>query len=424
MKKIVTLALTTAMALLAVLPLPASAEKTYKLGDVDNDTFVSALDLAAVRQHILGLKTLTGEAFKAADVNANGEIEALDLSELKQFLLGKITKFSGEGQQQPSGVGITWMDGKTLYPVGVNYAWYNWSYEFSDNNWNYNFSRIKSDLDTMSTKGIHALRWWVFPDLAYGPLWSGPNEGSLCTGLPEKWVDHMKETCDYAYSKGIKIYWTITSFDCARADDAYDHDDIIDNSTVLQSFLDNAMKPILQTLGTHPGVLGWDIINEPEWIIKKEDNGEPNNKGEIFPLSAMRNYIKTTCEFIHQYAKQPVSFGSANMKWLGAQYDLWDGLGLDFYDFHWYDWATPYFNPVTTPASSLKLDKPVIIGEMMPDTQGSSLKMTHKQVLDAIYKNGYAGYMLWSWNDGAFDCKPYVGNNFIDFAAEHPDVVK
>lgn len=422
MKKHISLFLSVTLSFLTLVYLPVTAAETVKLGDVDNDTQISALDMAKVKQHLLGTVVLEGNAFKAADVNANGEIEALDFAEIKQYLLGKITRFSGENQQ--TGIGISWMDGKNLYPVGVNYAWYNWSYEFSDNNWTSNFARIKSDLDTMSTKGVRALRWWVFPDLAYGPLWSGANEGSLCTGLPDKWADHMKETCDYALSRNIKIYWTITSFDCARADDSVDHDDIIDNPVVLQSFLDNAMKPILLKLGDHPGVMGWDIINEPEWIVNKADNGEPNGKGESFPLSAMRNYIKTTCAYIHQYAKQPVSFGSANMKWLGAQYDLWDGLGLDFYDFHWYDWATPYFNPVKTPAASLNLDKPVIIGEMMPDSKSSSLGMTHKQVLDAIYKNGYAGYMLWSWNDGAFDCKPYIGSDFINFGAEHPDVVR
>lgn len=423
MKKYICLLLSVTIILLAAFPVYISAAGTVKLGDVDNDGQVSALDLAAVKKHVLGTAVLTGDAFTAADVNANGKVEALDLDEIKQYLLGNITRFSGENQQQP-GIGINWMDGKLLYPVGVNYAWYNWSYEFSDNNWTSNYSRIKSDIDAMAAKGIHSLRWWIFPDLAYGPIWSGANEGSLCTGLPDKWVEHMKETCDYALSKNIKIYWTITSFDCARADDSVDHDDIIDNPTVLQSFLDNAMKPILQALGDHKGVMGWDIINEPEWIVNKEDNGEPNGKGESFALSAMRNYIKTTCAYIHQYAKQPVSFGSANMKWLGAQYDLWDGLGLDFYDFHWYDWATPYFNPVTTPASSLNLDKPVIIGEMMPNSKGSSLGMTHKQVMDAIYKNGYAGYLLWAWNDSANDCKPYIANDFIDFGAEHPDVVR
>lgn len=423
MKKYISIILAAIIIIISAVPSPASAVATVKLGDVDCDNEVTSLDLALVKSHLLGIKALSGNPLIAADVNASQSVDALDLAELKQYLLHMITKFSGEVQQS-SGVGITWMDGNKLFPVGVNYAWYNWSYEFSDNNWTSNFARIKSDMDTMATKGIHSLRWWVFPDLAYGPLWSGSAEGSLCTGLPSKWVDHMKETCDYALSKNIKIYWTITSFDCARADDSVDHDDVIDNDTVRKSFLDNAMKPILEALGNHEGVMGWDIINEPEWIVNGEDNGAPNGKGESFPLADMRDYIKTTCEYIHQYAKQPVSFGSANMKWLGAQFDLWDGLGLDFYDFHWYDWATPYFNPVTTPASSLKLDKPVIIGEMMPNTSGSSLKMSHKQVLDAIYKNGYAGYMLWSWNDGAFDCKPYIGNDFINFQSEHSDVVR
>ncbi|HEX9060444.1 MAG TPA: endoglucanase, partial [Clostridia bacterium] len=134
--------------------------------------------------------------------------------------------------------------------------------------------------------------------------------------------------------------------------------------------------------------------------------------------------MNTTIAYIKQYTKQPVSFGSANMKWLGAQYDLWDNVNVDFYDFHWYDWATPYFNPAKTPASSLNLGKPVIIGEMMPDTINSSLKMTNKQVLDAIYANGYSGYMPWSWNDPKFDCKPNIGNDFKEFEAEHPDVAR
>ncbi|MHB8061899.1 MAG: dockerin type I domain-containing protein, partial [Ruminiclostridium sp.] len=196
MKKICFI-LAAILMILAALPISVSAADTIKLGDVDNDTQISALDLAAVKKHLLGTGTLSGNALKAADVNASGDVEALDLAEIKQYLLGLISKFSGEGQQS-NGVGITWMDGKTLFPVGVNYAWYNWSYEFSDNNWTSNFSRIKSDMDTMATKGIHSLRWWVFPDLAYGPIWSGSGEGSLCTGLPNKWVDHMKEVCDYA----------------------------------------------------------------------------------------------------------------------------------------------------------------------------------------------------------------------------------
>ena len=53
------------------------------------------------------------------------------------------------------------------------------------------------------------------------------------------------------------------------------HSNIITEPSDRQSFLDNALVPILQhpvegtqyTIGTHPIVLGWDIINEPEWGI-------------------------------------------------------------------------------------------------------------------------------------------------------------
>ncbi len=115
MKRNISFVLVAVLLLLTSLPLKTSAA-TVRLGDVDNDSQISALDMAAVKQHLLGTKILSGNALTAADVNANGEIEALDLSEMKQYLLGKITKFSGEGQQQPTGVGITWMDGK-LYTL-------------------------------------------------------------------------------------------------------------------------------------------------------------------------------------------------------------------------------------------------------------------------------------------------------------------
>lgn len=418
--------MTAVLMISMMLPLLTFAVDTsVMLGDVNSDGKINSIDLALVQKHILGTGVLEDKALTAADVDANGNVDTIDLALINKYLMGKITKFPGEEQESTDGVGITWMDGKTLFPLGVNYAWYSWTYDFSDNNWSANFNNIKSDMDTMAKKGIHALRWWVFPDLAWGPTWSGKDEGSLCTGLPNNWVKNMKAACDYALSKDIKIYWTITSFDVSRPDDEVDHDDVIDNAKVRQSFFDNALKPILLELGDHKGVMGWDVINEPEWIVKSEDGGAARTDGyEIFSLKSMREFIKTTVAYIHQYAKQPVSFGSANMKWLGAQYDLWDDLDVDFYDFHWYDWATEWFNPIKTPASALNLDKPVIIGEMMPNTEDSSLKMSHKEVLDAIYANGYAGYLLWSWKDSSFDCKPYIKNNFIDFGVEHPEEVR
>jgi hypothetical protein len=317
---------------------------------------------------------------------------------------------------------IPWMNGNTLWPVGVNLAWYNWDQDFLDNGWDTRFTAIKAQFDTMASQGVHAVRWWVFPDGNTAPLWSGAQEGSTCTGLPTNWVTHMVEMADYAKSKNIRIYFCFTSFDWGYNGRSWNHDDIFDNATIRKSFLDNAVKPILQALGTHEGVMGWDVINEPEWLIQSADGGDPNGSCESFSLANMRAFAKDVADYVHLYAKQGVSVGSASMKWCGGQYQFWTGLGLDFYDFHWYDWATPYFNPFTTAPSALGLEKPCIIGEMMPNPQSASIAMTHQQVLEKLYANGYAGYMPWAWNDSANDCKPYINPSFNNFEAAHPDV--
>lgn len=310
----------------------------------------------------------------------------------------------------------------SYWALGANYAWNSWGNDFNDNGWTDRFNSIKSQFDDMASKGVHSVRWWVFCDMWAAPLFSSSGESGLCTGLPNKWIDHMIEATNYAKSKNMKIYYTFTSFDVARNGNAWDHDSVLKDPVVRKSFIDNAVKPIVQELGTNDGVMGWDVVNEPEWMIAKADNGEPNSELETFSLSTVRSFVKDMVDCIHTYAKQPVSVGSASMKWCKGQYDFWSGLGLDFYDFHWYDWATPWFNPLKTSPADLKLDKPVIIGEMMPDTVNSSLKMTHQQVLEGILKNGYSGYMLWAWTDDKINCVNKTSPDFANFVAAHPEL--
>ncbi|AAK78894.1 hypothetical protein BJV85_003090 [Clostridium acetobutylicum] len=320
--------------------------------------------------------------------------------------------------------GINWMNGSKYFPLGANYAWDEWDNDFNDNGWTTRFAKIKADFDNMSAQGIHTVRWWVFCNMYASPLFSSQDGKGVCTGLPDKWTDHMKEAADYAYSKNMKIYFTLTSFDVAKTNNSFYHGSIIDDPTIRKSYIDNAVTPVVKALGDNPGVMGWDVINEPEWTISSADGGNPGDSIKGWSLSTLRSFVKDVVDCIHQYAKQPVSVGSASLKWLGEQYDFWSGLGLDFYDFHWYDWATPYFNPLKTPVSQLKakFDKPVIIGEMMPDTQNSSLKMSHKQVLDGLVNNGYSGYMLWAWTDASVNCVGKTAPDFDEFKTEHPEL--
>lgn len=67
-----------------ILPPPVK----LKLGDVNNDNVIDAVDLAAVKLHILGIRVLTGNTFTQADINSDSVIDAVDLAAVKLDILG------------------------------------------------------------------------------------------------------------------------------------------------------------------------------------------------------------------------------------------------------------------------------------------------------------------------------------------------
>ena len=69
-------------------PPPPPPEPVIKKGDTSGDDVINAIDLAAVKMHILGVKKLDGNAAKAGDVNGDGDINAIDLAAIKMHILG------------------------------------------------------------------------------------------------------------------------------------------------------------------------------------------------------------------------------------------------------------------------------------------------------------------------------------------------
>ncbi|OPX43410.1 glucuronoxylanase XynC precursor [Ruminiclostridium hungatei] len=82
--------------------LPAQSVTTFvadsgisgKLGDLNSDGEIDALDLMAMKKHLLGVELVKNPVL--ADLDASGEVDAIDFALLKQYLLGAITKFPGE----------------------------------------------------------------------------------------------------------------------------------------------------------------------------------------------------------------------------------------------------------------------------------------------------------------------------------------
>ena len=61
---------------------------TVKKGDPNGDGKINSGDLLALRQHLLGIKNLSGDNYSAGDVNGDGKINSGDLLAVRQHLLG------------------------------------------------------------------------------------------------------------------------------------------------------------------------------------------------------------------------------------------------------------------------------------------------------------------------------------------------
>jgi endoglucanase len=68
-----------------------TAAPTIKIGDINNDGSIDALDFAALKKHLLGVELLTGNALKAADIDQSGSVDAIDFAQLKKLILGSVT---------------------------------------------------------------------------------------------------------------------------------------------------------------------------------------------------------------------------------------------------------------------------------------------------------------------------------------------
>ena len=82
-----------------------------------------------------------------------------------------------------------------------------------------------------------------------------------------------------------------------------------------------------------------------------------------------------------------MTVGSAGVRWR----DRYAGIGLDFYQVHWYD-GLKHQPSLDTHVEELGFDRPVLLGEF--PTRGS--KRTPDEILEAARGAGYSGAFYWS----------------------------
>jgi hypothetical protein len=170
------------------------------------------------------------------------------------------------------------------------------------------------------------------------------------------------------------------------------HADVIRDPAKRQSFFERALRPLLEHYADHPAIYAWEICNEPEWIVSEIPEAFRQDY-DLVALDEMRSFVRGCAEYIHRLTRTHlVTLGSARRKWV----TVWNGCGLDLYQFHWYNdfrREEPFPWP---PCDELGLDKPCLVGEV--PTKGTRIR--RERFLAAAQRGGYSGLLFWSYGAG------------------------
>jgi hypothetical protein len=298
---------------------------------------------------------------------------------------------------QPSGDRISLATG-SWYLLGVNYPWLYYGHDFGTTAWGHDgvsaaasTTQIDADFASLRSQGVHVVRWFLFGDCRAAPEFDGSGHA---TGFDDYFYADLDAAIAIARKHDIHLIPVL--FDFLLADSAQvvngvqmgGRSTLISNSGLRQSLLDNALRPLLERYGASRTILAWEVMNEPEGAMNI-----PGGGWVAMPVSAgtMQSFVRDVVGYIHAYASQQATLGSASRGQLG----YWEESGLDFYQYHYYDVMEGSY-PLDVPCAQLGLDKPCIVGEF--PTKNTSRSIT--EYLNTIYQNGYAGALAWSYRAG------------------------
>ena len=180
------------------------------------------------------------------------------------------------------------VDGRDLWLNGANVAWVNFARDIGPGETRLDvFERIFQELHE---NGGNTMRLWLHTTGAASPEW----EGEVVVGPGEGTIEDLTAILDLAHEHEIRLMLCLWSFDMLRISNGNEITDrsfaLLTNEQRLQSYIDDALVPMVTALRGHPAILAWEIFNEPEGM--SEEFGWEFNRH--VPMSAIQRFINRT----------------------------------------------------------------------------------------------------------------------------------
>jgi hypothetical protein len=216
------------------------------------------------------------------------------------------------------------------------------------------------------------------------------------TGYNDKFREDVKTFLDIANEEGIKVEFTLVDFLIAGKAEIVEgvwlrgRSGIITNETLKAGFLNEFLRPFLEEFGDNPALVGFDVMNEPEWILSQNAGGDwehadkETRADDYVPIELWRTFMDDCINAIRTYAPGKLVTVGVSIKFMS----LVEDLNLDYFAFHLY----PSMGNLSDYVPLIHTGKPWSLEEY--PTHNTSIGIA--EYLNLTFEAGGAGALLWN----------------------------